>query len=151
MTDVHLSWIVSSNLVTSWMAEKLLQAIDPGSWISRVCHFMNRSFRPIMDKDAAALRIPSSFVVWIIFSLIVVCRTWYKKVPCSQSGLIRHKYTHTYLVMSFQETTTLWGYEGMSFTFSDASVSGLDAVSLRSPQESTIAKIGPSWDRQGTL
>lgn len=92
MTDIHLSRTASSNVVTSWIAGKLLQAIDLGIQSSRVCHFMNRSVRPIVDKNVAALRTLGSSGVWMIFSIrIDVWNTWYKKISHSQSGLIRHK------------------------------------------------------------
>lgn len=51
---------------------------------------------------------------------------------------------HTLSSNVISGNNNLGGYEGISFTFSDASVSRLDAVLLRSPQESTIAQTGPS-------
>ena len=61
-----------------------------------------------MDENVAALRTPSSSGVWMVFRPRTGVRhTWHKKIPCSQSGLIRHKCTHigtNYLVVSSQKT-----------------------------------------------
>lgn len=92
MTDIHLPRTASSNVVTSWIAGKLLQAVDLGIQRSRVCHFLNRSVRPIADENVAVLRTSGSSGVWMVFSIrIDVGHTWHKKVSHSQTGLIRHK------------------------------------------------------------
>lgn len=65
-----------------------------------------------MDEDAAALRTPSSSKntkqFFIVFSLRTgIMHTLFKKLPCPQNGLIRHKYTYVgtyYLVVSSYET-----------------------------------------------
>lgn len=74
MTDIHLPRTASGNVVTSRIAGKLLQAIDLGIQRSRVCHFMNRSVRPIADENVAALRTPGSSGVWMVFSIRIDVR-----------------------------------------------------------------------------